>query len=66
MDDINKEEIEAFEKIRASGKYNMFTEANDVMCMMNLNPRHQPDHDRYWTILRNYSELMKKFNIERM
>lgn len=65
MEEITKAEIEAYEKVRCSGKYNMVTDASRAMLDMKLNPRHKTDMDKYFKILMNYSELMKKFNVKR-
>jgi len=65
MDNITKAEVEAFERVRSSGKFNMVTDADGAMLDMKLNPRHKSDKDKYWTIIQNYCELMKKFNVER-
>ena len=65
MEEITKAEVEAYELVRASGKWNMVMDADNAMLDMKLNPRHKSDKTKYWTIIQNYSALVKKFNIKR-
>lgn len=65
MEEITKADVEAYERVRSSGKWNMLMDAASAMRDMKLNPRHKSDTDKYKAIVKNYGELMKKFNIER-
>lgn len=50
-----KEEFEAFERIRRSGKYNMFTQAIEAAIDAGLSL------DRYKLVLLNYEGCMLKY-----
>lgn len=65
MEEITKVEVEAYERVRSSGKWNMVMDADNAMLDMKLNPRHKSDKTKYQTIIQNYSALVKKFNIKR-
>ena len=65
MEEITEAEVEAYERVRASGKWNMVTDADNAMLDMKLNPRHKSDKTKYWTIIQNYSALVEKFSIKR-
>ena len=65
MEKITKADVEAYERVRASGEWNMVMDADNAMLDMKLNPRHKSDKTKYWTIIQNYSALVKKFNVER-
>ena len=56
---ISKKLVQKYEKIRRSGKYNMFTDGFQVIAELGCTV------DEYVYILKNYSELMKHYNIER-
>ena len=51
---ITKEEFEAYEKVRASGKTNMFN-VSFVCSLSGL------ERGKVFTIMKNYSELKNKF-----
>lgn len=51
---ITREEFEAYEKVRASGKTNMYAISN-VEVMSKL------DRETIIAVMENYSKLMKKF-----
>ena len=56
---VTKQMIEKYEQLRSSGKYNMFSrEAQEWM-------RDNADccYEDYIIIIKNYSKLMKQFNI---
>jgi len=59
--DITKEEFEAYERVRLSGKYNMLMDWKLAMADMKLNSRHRSDKSKYATILGKYEELAKKY-----
>lgn len=65
MEEISEADVEAYEQVRSSGKWNMVMDADNAMLDMKLNPRHKSDKTKYWTIIQNYSTLVKKFNIKR-
>lgn len=65
MEEISEADVEAYERVRASGKWNMVMDADNAMLDMKLNPRHKSDKTKYWIIIQNYSALVKKFNIKR-
>ena len=65
MEEISEADVEAYERVCASGKWNMVMDADNAMLDMKLNPRHKSDKTKYWTIIQNYSALVKKFNVER-
>lgn len=65
MEEITKADVEAYERVRASGEWNMVMDADNAMLDMKLNPHHKSDKTKYWTIIQNYSALVKKFNIKR-
>lgn len=50
-----KEEFEAFEKVRRSGKWNMFMDAKNAAIDAGLSP------DRYKLVLMNYETCMLKY-----
>ncbi len=52
---ITKELFLKYERIKLSGEYNMVTQSDDVMKMMNI------DLKTYIEIIVNYSELFKKY-----
>ena len=56
---VTKELVQNYEEIRSSGKYNMFTDGFKVITELGCTV------DEYVYILKNYSELMKLYNIER-
>lgn len=57
--EVSKELVQRYEEIRSSGEYNMFTDAAQVIEELGCSK------DEYAYILKNYSELMKHYNIER-
>lgn len=65
MEEITEAEVEAYERVRTSGKWNMVTDADNAMLDMKLNPCHKSDKTKYWTIIQNYSTLVEKFSIKR-
>ena len=56
--DIPKEDVEAYEKVRRSGKTNMF-DVRTVSALSGLN------RITVVGIMNNYSELMEKYGIKR-
>lgn len=56
---IGKATMQKYEDIRSSGKYNMFTDGFKVICEIGCTV------NEYVYILKNYSELMELYNIER-
>ena len=56
--EINKEEMQAYEDCRQQGNYNMFD-------LTNVGFETGLPRDKLLFIMKNYSELMKKFEIER-
>lgn len=61
MEEISKEEFEAYEQVRLSGKHNMLMDWSDAMKAMKLNPRHKSDKQKYMDIISNYIDLAKKY-----
>jgi len=57
--EITKEMVERFEAIRSLGKYNMIMDAAKVARKMKIGAK------AYFAIIRDYSYLMAKFEIER-
>ena len=64
MEEITKADVEAYERVRASGKWNMIMDADNAMLDMKLNPRHKSVKAKYQTIIQNYSALVEKFDIK--
>lgn len=64
MEEITKADVEAYERVRASGKWNMIMDADNAMLDMKLNQRHKSDKAKYQTIIQNYSALVEKFDIK--
>ena len=56
--EITKDQFLAYEKVRQSGKYNMVMEAAGAKQYAELT------WDEYWEIIKDYSELKKKFGEE--
>ena len=52
---VTKEEFEAYEKVRRSGKYNMMTQADWAASAANL------EYERYIEVLKNYDQCVKKW-----
>jgi hypothetical protein len=55
MGNITKEMFDAFNKVRENGKYNMIMNAKEAAEDAGLSM------DDYWIIIKNYTELNKKF-----
>ncbi len=55
IDEISKETFLAYEKIRTSGRHNMFMQAYDVAKILNISI------NQYQKIIFNYSELCDKY-----
>jgi alpha-L-fucosidase len=55
MNEITKDQFDAFNKVREGGKYNMVMEAQDAAEDADLNM------GQYWAIIKNYTELQNKF-----
>lgn len=53
-----KKDFDAYERVRQSGKFNMFTQANLAATAANLSP------GRYWEVLHNYRALREKYRDE--
>ena len=64
MEEITRADVEAYERVRASGKWNMIMDADNAMLDMKLNQRHKSDKAKYQTIIQNYSALVEKFDIK--
>ena len=64
MEEITRADVEAYERVRASGKWNMIMDADNAMLDMKLNLRHKSDKAKYQTIIQNYSALVEKFDIK--
>lgn len=58
-EDITKEMLENYEKIRMSGRYNMFTDGSEVMDLIGCD-----DSKTYLHLLKNYSYLCNKFGVK--
>jgi hypothetical protein len=54
VQDITKEQFEAYNKVRETGKYNMVMDANDAAKEAGLSM------DQYWEIIKKYDKLYKK------
>ncbi len=54
MNDVTKDEFEAYEEVRKSGEFNMF-DANNASAAAGLS------RDRYMAVLKNYTECAKKW-----
>ena len=52
---VSKTDFLSYEKARLSGEFNMIMNAHKVMSEYSI------DKDTYWDIIRNYSELSKKY-----
>ena len=52
---VTKADFLSYEKARLSGEFNMIMDAYKVMSEYSI------DKDTYWDIIRNYSELSKKY-----
>jgi len=57
--EITKDMVERFEAIRAKGRFNMFMDAAKVAKKMKIGLT------VYFDIVKNYSDLIAKFGIER-
>lgn len=52
---VTKTDFLNYEKARLSGEFNMIMDSHKVMSEYGI------DKDTYWDIIRNYSELSKKY-----
>lgn len=52
---VTKEDFLSYEEARLSGEFNMVMDAHRVMSIYGI------EKDIYWEIIRNYSELAKKY-----
>lgn len=53
--EITRDEFEAYEKVRRSGKFNMIMEATDAADAAGL------DRDRYMLVIKNYTSLAQVY-----
>ena len=56
MSEVTKEEFEAYKRVQVSGMYNMYTP--EAIRETGL------DKDTYFNVIKNYSELNKKYSGE--
>lgn len=56
IEEITKEEFNAFNRIRNEGKYNMIMDADQAASEAGLSRK------KWFDIIQNYSELWSKFN----
>ena len=54
--EITKDEFDAFNRVRDSGKYNMVVEADAAAAEAGLS------RDKWFDIIKNYSELWDKYS----
>ncbi len=62
---VTRSHVEAYERVRASGRFNMLMDSASAIRAMGMDPLDAEDAAVYMEIIRNYSALMAKFNIER-